>query len=175
CSLCYLHSFPTRRSSDLHYKEGVYSDGVDKIAFSGSQNFTAYGLTENLETLECFPSWILGNESRVEEKAKRISDTIELKRTDVLNYLDIDEIKTEITSNFGDKEFEELLVNEKKLFEKIQKVSKSYVYEEISSVINEQIEEYELTPRFPYKEGPREYQMQAYQNWVANDYKGLFA
>lgn len=158
-----------------HYKEGVYSDGVDKIAFSGSQNFTAYGLTENLETLECFPSWIIGNESRVEEKAKRISDTIELKRTDVLNYLNIDEIKTEITSNFGDKEFEELLVNEKKLFEKIQNISKSYVYEEVSSIINEQIEEYELTPRFPYKEGPREYQMQAYQNWVENDYKGLFA
>src|SRR5690606_35745404 len=158
-----------------HYKEGVYSDGVDKIAFSGSQNFTAYGLTENLETLECFPSWIIGNESRVEEKAKRISDTIELKRTDVLNYLNIDEIKTEITSNFGDKEFEELLVNEKKLFEKIQNISKSYVYEEVSSIIDEQIEIYESSPRFPYKEGPREYQKQAYQNWVANDYKGLFA
>ena len=158
-----------------HYKEGVYSDGVDKMAFSGSQNFTAYGLTENLETLECFPSWIIGNESRVEEKAKRISDTIEFKRTDVLNYLDINEIKTEITSNFGDKEFEELLVNEKKLFEKIQNISKSYVYEEVSSIINEQIEEYELIPRFPYKEGPREYQMQAYHNWVDNDYKGLFA
>jgi len=158
-----------------HYKEGVYSDGVDKIAFSGSQNFTAYGLTENLETLECFPGWIIGNESRVEEKAKRISDTIELKRTDVLEYLDINDIKTEITSNFGNKELEELLVNEKQLFKKVQNISKSYVYEEVSSIIDEQIEIYESSPRFPYKEGPREYQKQAYQNWVANDYKGLFA
>ena len=158
-----------------HYKEGVYSDGVDKIAFSGSQNFTAYGLTENLETLECFPNWIIGNESRVEEKAKRISDTIELKRTDVLEYLDINDIKTEITSNFGSKELEELLVNEKQLFKKVQNISKSYVYEEVSSIIDEQIEIYESSPRFPYKEGPREYQKQAYQNWVDNDYKGLFA
>jgi len=29
--------------------------------------------------------------------------------------------------------------------------------------------------RFPYPEGPREYQKEAYNNWVANDYKGIFA
>lgn len=158
-----------------HYKEGVYSDGINQIAFSGSQNFTAYGLTENLETLECFPSWISGNEVRVEEKAKRISDTIELKRKDVLNYLDIEEIKTEIALNFGHKDLNELLINEKKLVEKINIINNSTFYQEVSSKLSEQISEYERTPRFPYKEGPRDYQIEAYNNWVSNDYKGLFA
>jgi superfamily II DNA or RNA helicase len=31
------------------------------------------------------------------------------------------------------------------------------------------------TPRFPYIEGPRKYQLNAYKSWVANNYKGLFA
>ncbi len=30
-------------------------------------------------------------------------------------------------------------------------------------------------PKFPYVEGPRPYQIEAYNNWVDNDYKGLFA
>ncbi|SEF67047.1 DEAD/DEAH box helicase family protein [Sphingobacterium lactis] len=166
---------PKEGNGISHYKEGVYSDGVDKIAFSGSQNFTAYGLTENLESLECFPSWIEGNDDRVSEKAKRISATIEGKRQDVLNYLSIEEIKTEITSNFGDKEMDELLVNEKKLLTKVEKISGLPIYQELDEKLDEQIEELESAPRFPFKEGPRDYQMQAYENWVGNDYKGLFA
>lgn len=158
-----------------HYKEGVYSDGVNQLAFSGSQNFTAYGLTENLETIECFPSWVKGNEVRVEEKAKRIAETIELKRTDVLDYLDVESIKTEITSNFGNKDLEELLVNEQEILRKEKKIIKSYAYKEATLYLNDQIKKYERAPRFPYKDGPRDYQIQAYQNWVKNDYKGLFA
>src|SRR5690606_19611416 len=105
----------------------------------------------------------------------RISATIEGKRPDVLNYLSIEEIKTEITSNFGDKELDELLVNEKKLLNKVEKISSSPVYKELNEKLDEQIEELESIPKFPYKEGPRDYQMQAYKNWVANDYNGLFA
>ncbi len=166
---------PKEGNGISHYKEGVYSDSIDKIAFSGSQNFTAYGLTENLETLECFPDWVKGNEERVQEKVNRISDTIDKKRQNVLNYLNIEEIKTEITSNFGDKELEELLVDEKKILSKIRKVSEQPIYQELSEKLEEQIDKIESEPRFPYKEGPREYQIKAYKNWKANDYKGLFA
>jgi superfamily II DNA or RNA helicase len=30
-------------------------------------------------------------------------------------------------------------------------------------------------PKFPYKEGPRDYQIEAYQNWIKNNKKGIFA
>ncbi|MCI9843612.1 DEAD/DEAH box helicase [Flavobacterium pectinovorum] len=30
-------------------------------------------------------------------------------------------------------------------------------------------------PKFPYIEGPRNYQIEAYENWLKNDYKGVFA
>lgn len=166
---------PKEGNGISHYKDGVYSDGIDKIAFTGSPNFTAYGLTSNLESLICFPSWKKGDETRVESMVKDISDTIEKKKTEILNYLEIKDIKTEITSNFGDKELDELLINEKKLVQKFESVTKSLIYKELEDRLEEQIEEIELSPRFPYKEGAREYQMQAYKNWVANDYKGLFA
>ncbi|RKR05152.1 superfamily II DNA or RNA helicase [Flavobacterium sp. 90] len=30
-------------------------------------------------------------------------------------------------------------------------------------------------PKFPFLEGPRSYQIEAYENWLKNDYKGVFA
>lgn len=38
-----------------------------------------------------------------------------------------------------------------------------------------EIEIIRRTPKFPYSEGPREYQINAYNSWVANNYKGMFA
>ena len=34
-----------------HYKSGVFSDGINKVGFKASCNFTAYGLLENLWNL----------------------------------------------------------------------------------------------------------------------------
>ena len=40
-----------------HYKSGIFSDGENKVAFNASCNFTAFGLVENLERLECSLAW----------------------------------------------------------------------------------------------------------------------
>ena len=37
------------------------------------------------------------------------------------------------------------------------------------------VEEIFDAPKFPYEEGPREYQTAAYQNWCKNDFQGIFA
>ena len=37
------------------------------------------------------------------------------------------------------------------------------------------MKEYIRQPKFPYVEGPREYQKEAYNRWVTNGYKGMFA
>jgi len=31
------------------------------------------------------------------------------------------------------------------------------------------------TPQFPHPSGPRDYQKEAYENWIKNDFKGIFA
>lgn len=78
---------PKKGRGISHYKEGVYYDGRDSIAFSGSPNFTAYGLTENLETIDCFPSWIEGNKGKVEDKINRINNIISQQETEKIEYL----------------------------------------------------------------------------------------
>lgn len=158
-----------------HYKEGIYYDDENAIAFSGSPNFTAYGLSENLETIDCFPDWIDGYLTKVNDKKDRISDIIDHKTNTNITYLNIEDIKTQITDTFGGKEIDELLIDEKVLIEQSNKAKKREYYEEALEVIEEQIEEYESRPRFPYSEGPREYQIEAYQKWIENDRKGLFA
>lgn len=166
---------PKEGNGIAHYKEGVYCDGINKIAFSGSQNFTANGLTSNLESLVCFPSWNIGDSTRVEAMVKDVADIIEYKRCDIIEYLDIDQIKTVITSKFGNKELDELLVNEKELAESLEIVSGTPIYQQLRKRLDEQIEEYKSSPRFPYLQGPREYQINAYKNWVDNGYRGVFA
>lgn len=42
-------------------------------------------------------------------------------------------------------------------------------------MVREDICPEEITPRFPYPSGPREYQQQAFENWKNNKQKGLFA
>ena len=57
-------------------------------------------------------------------------------------------------------------------------VNECYDYPE--SIKNKIIEIYkslnkQSKPEFPFSEGPRDYQKQAYQNWVKNSYQGIFA
>jgi superfamily II DNA or RNA helicase len=166
-----------------HYKQGIFFDGEDYVGFSGSCNFTAYGLRHNKESLDIFLGWE-GNRSEV-----FIDSQVELfenyfsEKDDSVEYLSLKEIEIAIKHKFGDKNIQELLVQEEDLikerlslktnpelqeiFEKAQK--------QISEKIISQTETKSKIPSFPYREGPRPYQIEAYQNWVANDYKGLFA
>lgn len=45
---------PNGRKGISHYKSGLFYDDINKISFTASCNFTAYGLLENAETLTCF-------------------------------------------------------------------------------------------------------------------------
>lgn len=166
---------PKKGRGISHYKEGVYYDGKDSIAFSGSPNFTAYGLTENLETIDCFPSWIPGNSAKLEDKITRINNIIDQQENSKIEYLNVENIKTEITQKFGKKEIEELLVEEQKLF----CTQKSYVgkpyFEKALKDLLEQIYLIDSTPKFPFGGAPHDYQVEAYDAWVANNRRGLFA
>ena len=161
-----------------HYKSGVFNDGENTIGFKSSCNFTAYGLLENLEELDCFLSWENGRSNKFIRRQNQYFDEIFSEKADFVEYLNIDDVKAAIKNGFGDKNIHELLIQEKELLSKRDKIfNNSKIQKSIKSA-TEQINEFdkiEKAPKFPYLEGPRPYQIEAYNKWVENGKKGLFA
>ena len=161
-----------------HYKSGVFNDGENTIGFKSSCNFTAYGLLENLEELDCFLSWENGRSNKFIRRQNQYFDEIFSEKADFVEYLNIDDVKASIKNDFGDKNIHELLIQEKELLSKRNKIfNNSKIQKSIKSA-TEQINEFdkiEKAPKFPYPEGPRPYQIEAYNKWIENGKKGLFA
>lgn len=161
-----------------HYKSGIFSDGQDTVGFKSSCNFTAYGLLENLEELDCFLSWENGRSNKFIRRQKVYFDEIFTEQADFVEYLNIEDVKAIIRAEFGDKNIHELLIQEKELLDKRNKIfNNSKIRKSIQTatqLINE-FDKIEKAPKFPYPEGPRPYQIEAYNNWVINGRKGLFA
>ena len=172
-----------------HSKCGVFTDGLNKVAFDGSCNFSQTALISNIENITAFCNW--DSESDI----YKINDIAEdFERTfsgsdDAVKYLSINQVKDTILNTFENKEIKELLEDE--IHSISQRISKDYLSDCIKSALertkaklnniiekkNTQLEEVPLAitePRFPYEE-PREYQVQAYNNWKNNKQKGLFA
>lgn len=158
-----------------HYKSGVFSDGIDSVGYKASCNFTLFGLSENLEELEAFLSWENGRSNKlIRKQMKSINKYFSEEDTDV-DYLSVSEIEVAIKDKFSKKDLNELLIQEEELLnKKMRLTSNPKLKHKIHDLFNE-IETIRKAPKFPYPEGPREYQKQAYQNWVSNGYKGIFA
>lgn len=166
---------PKNGKGIAHYKSGVFSDGQDYVGYKASCNFTLYGLSENLEELEAFLSWENGRSNKLIKKQLKIIDDYFNEADNDVDYIPVNEIEVVLKDRFGKKDIEELLVNEEQLLrKKISIVSNPNLKKTISKLIDE-IEVIRRSPRFPYPEGPREYQDKAYNNWVKNNYKGMFA
>ena len=161
-----------------HYKSGIFKDGNQKIGFKGSCNFTAFGLLENLEELDCFLSWddkrSLKKIQNYETYFRRIFDG----DADFVDYLDPEKITVAIKEHFGNKDLKELLIKQKDLVAKKDAFKASPKLAAIIDKATEQLREIERQqnlPKFPYDKGPRDYQIAAFENWCANGKKGLFA
>jgi superfamily II DNA or RNA helicase len=147
---------PKGKKGTAHYKSGVFSDGKDQVAFTGSCNFTAYGFLENLERIDLTLSWE-GQfaKERIKEDMEEFEEVFG-GFADYVVYLDTDKIQTAIATQYGNTEIDQLLVDEDDLLNR----KKDYFREKkIKKII----------------ENPREYQIEAYENWVNNGYKGIFA
>jgi superfamily II DNA or RNA helicase len=161
-----------------HYKSGIFSDGENKVGFKASCNFTAYGLLENLEELDCFMSWENGRSNKWINSQTNYFDEIFEERADFVEYLKVDDILVAIKNEFGDKNIQELLIQENELLEK--KLNSNFnpkIKKSIKKATEklEKYEEAERSPRFPFTEGAREYQKLAYELWKKKDSKGIFA
>lgn len=166
---------PKNSDGIAHYKEGVFFDGENCVGYSGSCNFTYYGLSENKEKLNIFLSWENGRSNKfIKNQLKIIDDYFNEKDNDV-EYLSADEIEVAIRNKFGKKDIDELLVQEDELIKKKMSLIKNRKLKDTIIKLHDDIDKVRRSPRFPYKEGPREYQIAAYQSWLQNGSKGIFS
>ncbi|HEY9084045.1 MAG TPA: DEAD/DEAH box helicase family protein [Vicingaceae bacterium] len=166
---------PKNGKGIAHYKSGVFSDGQDFVGYKASCNFTLYGLSENLEELEAFLSWENGRSNKLIKKQLKLIDDYFTEKDEDVEYIPVNEIEVVLKDRFGRKDINELLVQEEQLLKKkMSLISNPKLKKTITKLFSE-IEIIRKTPRFPYSDGPREYQINAYNNWIANNYKGMFA
>ena len=173
-----------------HSKCGVFSDGVSKVAFDGSCNFSKMALIENIESINAFCDW------DGERDKERINDIVrDFNRTfsgedDTVKYLKADQIITYITKTYKYKDIKELLEDEQRILHRraenstsdsirrILERAKSKVAAIIDTINIEKAKVKDeklttLTPKFPFAE-PRQYQKEAFNKWKVSQ-KGLFA
>lgn len=169
-----------------HSKCGLFSDGLNRVAFEGSCNFSRTALIDNLESLTAFCDWDgQGDVYKTEDIAEDFERTF-FGRDDSVVYLKADDVKAGIYANFKHKEIGELMRDEQNL---ILRRLNDHLPLSIQAILNKAQKKVESIvkklegqnidvlkekePRFPFDE-PRGYQKQAYENWKVKQ-KGLFA
>lgn len=174
-----------------HTKTGVFSDGVNKVAFDGSCNFSRSALIDNIESIIVSCDWDGNTSSATINEIKNEFDLVFSGEDKNVVFVPADKVKTQIVNSFQHKELKDLLEEEYKFIQqdiankslpksviKALDRAKNKVEVQIEK-INKQRETIEPMdfgkPRFPYESGPREYQKQAFENWKNNKQKGLFA
>lgn len=165
---------PLNSQGMSHYKSGLFSDGKKEIAFSATCNFTATGLLSNLEQVKVYDEIDGSLAKKSIENEREYFDSLFFKKADFVEYLETENITEAIGSVSNDKSIDELLITEKDLYSLKVKASQKINLLKYKQV-KEEIDKYLIAPRFPFDEGPRDYQKEAYQNWVKNDYHGIFA
>ncbi|PJB58133.1 MAG: hypothetical protein CO098_10045 [Bacteroidetes bacterium CG_4_9_14_3_um_filter_41_19] len=159
-----------------HFKQGILDDGTNQVYFNGSCNFTYKGLIDNGESLSISRSW--GETSEKLKILENISsiDKICKKEDTGFEYLVPDQIIEIINETGKDKQIDELIDDELNICERLSKHPKlKHAFEDYSIKFKSKVKEEKKKLKFPFPEGSRDYQKQAYNNWVNNGFKGIFA
>lgn len=166
---------PKGRLGIAHYKSGVFSDGQEQIGFKASCNFTAFGMLENLEELEAFASWDNGRSTGFLQNQNSYFEALLSGKNEQVEYVPVKDVEVAIRSEFGDKDLNELLWQEKELISSRNRAPRSRRLDRLMSILEVELDALSRKPRFPIPTGPRAYQQEAYDQWLANDRKGIFA
>lgn len=173
-----------------HPKLGVFSDAYNAIGFNGSCNFSRHALIENIESITIDCDW----DGDVAKSRVRHNQQIFIKAFSGENpnyeYVDAAVLKSSIQHCFRKKTIEELLEQEEEIIrndKKIYPINNNVAYalkrtrDKVNSVISllkekstRPKDEKDL-PSFPYPSGPHSYQEEAFEYWLSNKQKGLFA
>lgn len=179
---------PHEGTGIAHTKCGLFSDGVNKVAFDGSCNFSRTALIDNCESITAFCDWDGGQDTfKISDIEEDFNCTFKGEDASV-DYLDAQQIRTHIANSFAEKDLRELLEDERNLVEKhidgeLSRTVKGYLTraktklaEAVEKIKQSKVvaENEESKPRFPYSSGPRPYQQEAFDNWKKTQ-RGLFA
>ena len=159
----------------MHYKQGVFIDSAgDSLSMEGSCNFTASGLLENAESISVSRSWAGGvEETRVEKKRINIQNIVD-RKSDLHDYLNPTDILDAFVEIGKDKSITELLKDERDLISENMPPGNREILERYAQTIESQIKSLQNEPAFPYLR-PRDYQDEAYEEWIKAGKKGIFA
>lgn len=141
----------------FHEKFGLISDAFgNEILFTGSMNETDNGQNNNFESFVVFKSWMNEQNSFIDEYKKNFEDLWNNK-----------------TERLHVETFPTALKN------KLLEYRKPY-YKKEKEAFGNDIEEDDITispkfPRVPEWFNPREYQMEAVNNWKNNQFQGLLS
>ena len=166
---------PKENKGISHYKSGKFFDGEDTVGFKASCNFTYSGIAVNLEEIEVFLSWENSRSSKLINSQSAYFENIFNKKADFVKYISSKNIEVAIQTEFGTKDINELLNQERHLINTHAGITKNPALQKLLTECDDAIYILSNTPKFPYPTGPREYQIEAYDNWLANDKKGIFA
>ncbi|QZE15897.1 DEAD/DEAH box helicase family protein [Halosquirtibacter laminarini] len=160
----------------MHVKSGVFSDGNDKVAFKGSCNFTAQGILGNIEEVSVKQSWNSKVDANSVVETQEYFDEVFGEMDETLEYLDPESVQEAIVDGASKMTLEELMIEEQSLLKEFySEVENDHLLENKFDQLNETIAIYQTSPRFPFPQGPRVYQKEAYEAWCKNDKKGVFA
>ena len=174
-----------------HTKTGVFSDGVNKVGFDGSCNFSRSALIDNIESLTVSCDWDGNTATATINEIKSEFERVFSGQDESVVFVPADKVRTHIANSFKNKELKDLLENEYKFIQ--QDIDNNTLPKSVIRALDKAKNKVEVVieklktqgeevtpidfgkPRFPYESGPRDYQKQAFENWKANGQKGLFA
>lgn len=161
----------------VHQKFGVFKDiASNSLAFTGSINFSANALFNNVEALCCDFSWL--NNSLSDERIKYFEFLFNKTwsgLSEVVQIIPIENVKTIIKESFPVENLKELVDEELDLIkEEIlrDQMPKSYL-KKVDKLASKLLP---TTLRVSTSEDLppiREYQEEAIRNWKANEYRGI--
>lgn len=146
-----------------HEKFGIFTDTEgNEVAFNGSMNLTASGLTKNIETIDTMCSWrSVDDKNRIKCYHEDFNSIWEERNSDIMVF-PADDFCQRIMTTYPTNGIDELIRLENDILKDISAEN---------AIANQD------NPHFPskFKDGPRPYQIDAYQAWVKNGKQGVFA
>ncbi len=156
-----------------HDKYGVFTDERgNKVAFSGSANFSQTAMELNSETITVFTSW--QSPQYVKDLETKFDDNWH-EDNDHLIHIPISKVTSYIKDKFGCVKLKNLLDREIDLRD-VNEIDTSdpITSKPLPEYLVEKMEFKEQEPRFPFP-SERSIQINAYKAWIENDRNGIFA
>jgi superfamily II DNA or RNA helicase len=160
-----------------HQKFGVFSDSnSDKVAFTGSLNFSESAFIYNLETVSCYRSWTKEKE-RV-DYYNGLFRNIWTGQNSRIVFIPIEKIRTAITSQFPDPDIDDLLKTELELINQQLEDSPSSLVQKKLQRLRKRVlgrnTKLTLKDSSSSELCARPYQQDAIDRWVKSNYQGFF-